>query len=104
MQASNSCIQGRIKGGATGAIAPGPLLQGAPRDDIYLFWIKNSFEKLSWFKRDTKIQLYIPMLPWVSSMILCKFDFLPALVILTEYKYFRFRSMQIYLKFACNFS
>ena len=29
--------QGRIKGGATGAIAPGPPLQGVPRDDIYLF-------------------------------------------------------------------
>jgi len=23
--------------GVTGAIAPGPLLQGGPRDDIYLF-------------------------------------------------------------------
>jgi len=25
-----SCVQGRIKGGATGAIAPGPPLQGGP--------------------------------------------------------------------------
>jgi len=30
-------IQGRIKGGATGAIAPGPPLQRGPRDDKYLF-------------------------------------------------------------------
>jgi len=29
--------QGRIKEGATGAIAPGPLLQGGPRDELYLF-------------------------------------------------------------------
>jgi len=30
--------QGQIKGeGATGAIAPGPPLQGGPCDDIYLF-------------------------------------------------------------------
>jgi len=35
------------RGGATGAIAPGPPLQGGPRDDIYLFSIKYSFEKLS---------------------------------------------------------
>ena len=39
--------QGRIKGGATGAIAPGPPLQGAPRDEIYFFQIKYSFEKFS---------------------------------------------------------
>ena len=39
--------QGRIKGGATGAIAPGPPLQGAPRDEIYLFQIKYSVEKFS---------------------------------------------------------
>jgi len=31
--------------GATGAIAPGPPLQGGPRDEIYLFQIKHSFEK-----------------------------------------------------------
>jgi len=29
-----------------GAIAPSPPLQGGPRDDIYLFKIKYSFEKL----------------------------------------------------------
>jgi len=39
--------QGRIKGGgATGAIAPGRPLQGDPRDEIYLFQIKYSFEKV----------------------------------------------------------
>jgi len=32
--------------GATEAIAPGPTLQGVPRDKIYLFKIKYSFENL----------------------------------------------------------
>jgi len=36
--------------------------------------------------------------------IINEFDFLPVLVITTEYKYFRFCSMQIYLNFAWNFS
>ena len=71
-------VRARLRG-ATGAIVPGSLLQGGPRDDIYLFWIKYSFEKLSWFKRGTRIHT-------------------------TEYKYFRFCSMQIYLNFAWNFS
>jgi len=31
--------------GATGAIVPPPPLQGGPRDEIYLFQIKYSFEK-----------------------------------------------------------
>jgi len=39
--------QGRIKVGMTGAIAPGPPLQGAPRNVTYLFQIKYSFQKLS---------------------------------------------------------
>ena len=51
--------QGRIKGGATGEIAPGPPLQEGPRDEIYLFQIKCSFEKFSWFWSDSRIQLYI---------------------------------------------
>jgi len=38
---------GPDKGVATGAIAPGPPLQGAPRDEIYLFRIKYLFEKFS---------------------------------------------------------
>jgi len=32
--------------GETGTIAPGPPRQGGPRDEIYLFQIKYSFEKL----------------------------------------------------------
>ena len=35
-----------FEGGATGAIAPGPPLQGGPRDEVYLFQIKYSYEKL----------------------------------------------------------
>ena len=50
--------QGRIKGGATGAVAPGPPLHGGPRDDIYFSDIKYSLEKSSWFKRDTRILLW----------------------------------------------
>ena len=61
--------QGRIKVGATGAIALGPPLQGGPRDDIYLFWIKYSFEKWSWFKRGTRIQTLNSDVTWVSLMI-----------------------------------
>jgi len=34
IQWENAHVQGRIK---RGAIAPGPPLQGVPRDDIYLF-------------------------------------------------------------------
>jgi len=30
-----------------GTIAPGPRFKGAPRDEIYLFQIKYSFEKFS---------------------------------------------------------
>ena len=81
--------QGWIKGGgATEAIAPGPRLQGDPRDEIYLFQIKFSFEKFSWLKSGTWIQLYIIFLCCVkgpnSNSFLCKFDCLPALVIATE--------------------
>ena len=36
-----------LRGGATGAIAPGPRCKGAPRDEIYLFQIKYSVEKFS---------------------------------------------------------
>jgi len=52
-------VQGRIKGGATGAISPGPPLQGGPRDEIYLLQINYPFEKFLWFRSDTTIQLYI---------------------------------------------
>jgi len=40
---------------ATGAIAPGLPLQGPPRDDIYLFQIKYSFEK---FRNSEAMQEY----------------------------------------------
>jgi len=46
---------GRIKGGATGAIAPGPPLEGDPRDEIYLFQIKYSVET---FRDSEAIQEY----------------------------------------------
>jgi len=39
--------QGRIKGGATGQLPRTPRFKGAPRDEIYLFQIKYSFEKFS---------------------------------------------------------
>jgi len=48
--------------GATGAIAPSPLLEEGPRDDNYFFEIKYSFEKLSRCRSDTRIQVCIPML------------------------------------------
>ena len=32
-----ACAQVQIKGWGNGAIAPGPPLQGAPRDDKYLY-------------------------------------------------------------------
>jgi len=41
------CVQGGIKVGATEAIAPGLPMQGHPRDEIYLFQMKYSFEKFS---------------------------------------------------------
>ena len=47
--------QGRIKRGATGAIAPGPPLQKAPGDEIYWFQIKYSFEN---FRDSEAIQEY----------------------------------------------
>jgi len=48
-------MQVRIKGWATGAIAPASPLQGGPRDEIYLFQIKYSFEK---FRDSEVIQEY----------------------------------------------
>jgi len=52
---STGWSQGRIKGGETGAIAPGPPCKGAPRDEMYLFQIKYSFEK---FRNSEAIQEY----------------------------------------------
>ena len=54
--------QGRIKGGQRGQLPRAPRWNGAPRDEIYLFQIKYSVEKFSWFRSDTRTQLYyIPM-------------------------------------------
>jgi len=39
-------MQGRIKGGATGQLPRAPRCKGAPRDEMYLFQIKYSFEKV----------------------------------------------------------
>ena len=65
----NPCAQGRIKGGCNGGNCPGPSIpRGHPWWHL-LFQIKYAFEKLSWFKRDIRIQLYIPMLRWVSVMV-----------------------------------
>ena len=61
--------QGQIKEGQRGQLPRALPCKGAPRDDIYLFYTKYSFENLSWFKKDTRIQFYIPMLLWVSLMI-----------------------------------
>jgi len=85
--------QGRINGGATGAIAPGPPQQGGPRDEIYLFQTKYSFEK---FRNSEVIQennsisysygalsikeTRVPSSNW----FIYKFDCLPVLVIAIE--------------------
>jgi len=62
--------QGRIKGGGQPEQLPRALRsKGAPRDDIYLFQIKYSFAKLSWFKRDTRIQTLYSDVAWVSLII-----------------------------------
>jgi len=41
--------------GANKAIARGPRCEGAPRDEIFVFQMKYSFEKFLWFKSDTGI-------------------------------------------------
>ena len=55
--------QGRIKRGQRGQLPRAPRYKGAPRDEIFfLFQIKYSVEKFSWFRSDTRKQLYyIPM-------------------------------------------
>ena len=82
--------QGRIKGEATGAIAPDPRWKGAPRDEIYLFQIKYPFEK---FRDSEAIQEYNSILySYVvlsikgpqQELISLQFDFLPDLVIAIE--------------------
>ena len=61
--------QGRIKGGRRGQLPRAPRFKGAPRDEIYLFQIKYSFEKFSWFRSDTWIQLYIVFLCSVKYQV-----------------------------------
>ena len=72
------------------AIAPDPPLEGGPRDEIYLFQIKYSFEK---FHDSEAIQEYNFILYSYVALItrapnrnwfLYKFDFLPDLVIAIE--------------------
>jgi len=94
------------------AIAPGPPLQGAPSDEIYLFQIKYSFEKISWFRSDTRIKLYIiflccvkyqgPQQQLISLQVWLFASFSNRYWI--AYKYFRFCWMQIYLISLVTFS
>ena len=79
--------QGRIKGVATEAIAPGPHCKGALRDKIYLFQKKYSLER---FRDSEAMQEYNSILySYVafsiktpnSNWFLHKFDCLPVFVI-----------------------
>jgi len=86
-----SCIQVRIKGeGQRGQLPRAPRCKGAPRDQFYFFQIKYSLEKFTWFRSDTRIQLYIIFLCCVkyqrppTATDFSKFDCLPILVIATE--------------------
>ena len=100
--------QGRIKGGATGAIAP------SSRPQRVLPWwnlfVSNKILvwKISWFRSDTRIQLYIiflccvkyqgvkgPHQQLISLQVWLSASFSNRYWI--AYKYFRFCSMQIYL-------
>ena len=103
--AANNCLrtQVRIKVEQRGQLIR-TLASRALRDEIYLFQIKYSFEQFSWFRNDTRIRLYIMWRCCIKyrEWFLYKFGFLPFLVIATEYKYFRFCSMQIYVNFAGN--
>ena len=84
--------QGRIKRGQRGQLPRGPRCKGVPRDEIYLFQIKYSFEKFLWIK-SYSIQEYNSVLysyvAWSirapnSNWFLYNFDCLPVLVIATE--------------------
>ena len=57
-------LRAGLRGRQRGQLPLAPRWKGALRDDIYLFQTKYSFEKFSWFRRDTRIQLrhYIPIL------------------------------------------
>jgi len=51
----NRIAQCRIKGGQLGQLPRAPRCKGAPRDEMYLFQIKYSFEK---FRDSEAIQEY----------------------------------------------
>ena len=79
-----------LRGGQRGQLPRAPRWKGAPRDEIYLFQIKYSFEK---FRDSEAIQEYNFILySYVALFIkgpnrnwfLYKFDFLPDLVIAIE--------------------
>ena len=65
--------------------------------------MKYSFEISSWFKGDTRVQFYIPMLHWASLIYIFLEDWFSA-SFSNHYwkKHFRFCLMQTYLSFACN--
>ena len=103
---------GRVKGGATGAITPGRLLQGVPRDAIYLFQIKYSFEK---FRDSEAVQEYNSIIySYVALSIKSPQQQLISLQVWLfasfsnrywiAYRHFRFCSMQIYFISLLNFS
>jgi len=48
-------VRAGLRGGATGAISPAPRRKRAPRDEIYLFQTKYSFEK---FRNSEAIKEY----------------------------------------------
>jgi len=97
--------QGRIKGKATGAIAPATRWKGDPRDEIYLFQMKYSFEK---FRDSEAIQEYNsilysyvalsikgPQQQLISVQVWLSASFSNRYWI--AYKCFRFCSIQTYL-------
>ena len=54
-----SVTRAGLRRGQRGQLPRAPRCKGPPRDEIYLFQIKYSFEKFLWFRTDTRIQLYI---------------------------------------------
>jgi len=101
-------IRAGLRGG--GAIAPGPPLQGSPRDEICLFEIKYSFQKFLWL-RSCSIQEYNSLIflccvkyqgPLISLQVWLSASF--SNCYWKAYNYFRFCSMQIYLIFLLTFS
>ena len=67
-QMSLSHCQGRSKAGNGGNCPESSAPRGHPVMTFICFKWNIRLKKL-WFKRDTRIQLYIPMLRWVSLMI-----------------------------------